>query len=301
MSKKRYHFAIATQLDFLNPENPDWYVQQVLKEDQLLIEALKKRNCTAVRSAWDSDEFDWSLAEHVVVRATWNYSSRIEQYSSWLNRVSKLSQLVNPLETILWNLDKNYLLDLESQGISIPPTRLVEKVTSTSFLALTDELGWDELVITPAVSGGGRHTFRIQKEKAKDYDPTFQKLVQSESMILQEFQHNILTKGEITLVCFGGKYSHAIRKFAKEGEFRVQDDFGGRVEVYMPNQLEIEYAERAMQAIESTPTYGRVDMIWNNQDELCISELELIEPELWLRFEQSSAEMFADALTKSNA
>ncbi len=301
MFKKRYHFAFATQLDFLNPKNPDWYVQQVLKEDQLLIDALMKRNYTVVRAAWDSDEFDWSLAEHAVVRATWNYSTRIEQYSSWLSRVSKVSQLVNPLKTILWNLDKHYLLDLESQGISIPPMRMVEKATSTSLLDLTDELAWDELVIKPAVSGGGRPTYRIQREKAKDFGSTFQKLVQSESMILQEFQHNILTNGEITLVCFGGKYSHAIQKFAKKGEFRVQDDFGGRVEEYTPTQSEIKYAERAMQAVEPTPTYGRVDMIWNNHAELCISELELIEPELWLRFKQSSTEMFADALAESIA
>lgn len=296
MSKKQYDYVLATQQDFLHPASPDWYVQQVLDEDSLLIKALELRGLTASRAAWDDPEYDWAQAKNVIIRATWNYSPQIVEYSTWLKTVSEVSHLINPLETILWNLDKHYLFDLERNGISIPPSHIVQQGSTSSLLSIIDQLTWTEFVVKPAVSGGGRHTYRVHQKLASDFNSTFQELVKAETMILQEFQSNILTMGEITLVCFGGKYSHAIRKFAKDGEFRVQDDFGGRVEPYKPSQDEIDLAERAMKSIEPIPAYGRVDMMWDNHNNLCVSELELIEPELWLRFKQTASEMFVDAL-----
>jgi glutathione synthase/RimK-type ligase-like ATP-grasp enzyme len=296
MSKKQYDYVLATQQDFLHPASPDWYVQQVLDEDSLLIKALELRGLTASRVAWDDPEYDWAQAKNVIIRATWNYSPQIKEYTTWLKTVSEVSHLINPLETVLWNLDKHYLFDLERNGISIPPSHIVQQGSTSSLLSIIDQLTWTEFVVKPAVSGGGRHTYRVHQKVASDFNSTFQELVKAETMILQEFQSNILTMGEITLVCFGGKYSHAIRKFAKDGEFRVQDDFGGRVEPYKPSQDEIDLAERAMKSIEPIPAYGRVDMMWDNHNNLCVSELELIEPELWLRFKQTASEMFVDAL-----
>ena len=51
-------------------------------------------------------------------------------------------------------------------------------------------------------------------------------------MLFQEFLNDIETFGEISLMFMGGNYTHAVRKIAKPGDFRVQDDHGGRVEVY---------------------------------------------------------------------
>ena len=47
-------------------------------------------------------------------------------------------------------------------------------------------------------------------------------------MIFQIFLKSIISFGEISLMVFGGEYSHSVRKIAKEGDFRVQDDHGGR-------------------------------------------------------------------------
>ena len=41
----------------------------------------------------------------------------------------------------------------------------------------------------------------------------------------------------------GGKYTHAVKKTAKKGDFRVQDDHGGKVEIYNATQSEIKFAE----------------------------------------------------------
>lgn len=82
---------------------------------------------------------------------------------------------------------------------------------------------------------------------------------------------------------FDGKFSHAIRKLAKPGDFRVQDDHGGTVHDYQPDAEQIEFAEKAMAVCSTLPSYGRVDMVRDNQGKLALMELEMIEPELWLR------------------
>ena len=111
--------------------------------------------------------------------------------------------------------------------------------------------------------------------------------------MLQEFQENILTEGEISYMVFGGKFTHAIQKRAKDGDFRVQDDFGGSVQRYNPSAKEIDFCETAVAAILPQPIYARVDVIWDNNKELAVSELELIEPELWFRYQPDAADAMA--------
>lgn len=95
---------------------------------------------------------------------------------------------------------------------------------------------------------------------------------------------------------FDGQYSHAVLKKAKQGDFRVQDDFGGTVHPYEANAEEIAFVEKVMACVSPTPVYARVDVIWNNEGDLCVSELEMVEPELWLRNHPKAADRFADAL-----
>ena len=72
-------------------------------------------------------------------------------------------------------------------------------------------------------------------------------------------------------------------KKAKEGDFRVQDDFGGTVHDYDPTENEIRFAEAAVKACPELPIYARVDIFEDNDGNIALSELELIEPELWFR------------------
>ena len=92
---------------------------------------------------------------------------------------------------------------------------------------------------------------------------------------------------------FNGEYTHAILKKAKTGDFRVQDDFGGTVEIYTPKKEMIELAKLCIQQLNPTPVYARVDIIWDNNNNMSVSELELIEPELWFRFHKEAAKKFA--------
>jgi len=148
----------------------------------------------------------------------------------------------------------------------------------------------------PAIGGCARETFVLTRDTFHEREGDFQRLIAKEAMLFQEFQHRIMEDGEMSLLMIGGKFSHSVLKKAKEGEFRVQDDFGGSVSDYSPTQAEIEFAEKVVAACIKPPIYGRVDCFYDNQDNLALGEVELIEPELWLRKCPAAAQKLADEI-----
>ena len=115
-------------------------------------------------------------------------------------------------------------------------------------------------------------------------------------MLFKEFLNSIIIKGEISLILINGIYTHAVKKIAKKGDFRVQDDHGGKVERYEPNKNEIKFAEKCINKCIEIPMYARVDLIYDNNNKISLSELELIEPELWFRNNKSSAKLLAKSI-----
>ena len=151
-------------------------------------------------------------------------------------------------------------------------------------------------MLKPCISGAARHTYKIHENEIDDYEAIFQELISEEAMILQPFQHNIVSKGEMSLMVMNGKYTHGILKIAKEGDFRVQDDYGGTVHDYVASPEEIAYAENAVKSCPEMPIYARVDVFLDNQNKLALAELELIEPELWFRNHPEAADELAKGI-----
>lgn len=288
LTDRRYTAATA--------EPGDWYMGNILADDGLLQAALTRRGVTSVRVDWSDESVDWSRFRCAVFRTTWDYFERFPQFTAWLDHVERRTRVCNPVSTVRWNMDKHYLADLDTRGVPVVPSRFLERGSTTALLDVLTEAGWDEAVIKPCVSGAARHTYRVNRRRAAEHQPLLTSLLAEEAMIVQPFQADIARTGEDTLMVFGGRYSHAVRKVAKAGDFRVQDDFGGKVYDHTPTVEQIELAERAVAVCESMPVYGRVDMVRNNDGRLAIMEMELIEPELWLRFHPPAADTFADAV-----
>ena len=53
-----------------------------------------------------------------------------------------------------------------------------------------------------------------------------------------------------------------------------------------------------MKACDQVPVYGRVDMVRDLEGQWAVMELELVEPELWMRTHPPAAETFADAIVR---
>lgn len=296
MTEKIFDVVVLTDDRYVAPENPNWYVQNILTEDGLVVKALEAKGYKVGRKSWSDPEFDWSSTKAIIFRTTWDYFDRYAEWKAWLESTSKVTQMINPYSLIQWNMDKHYLADLQSKGVNIPETHYVEIGTSTTLTALLAQKGWNECILKPCISGAARHTYRINLQNIYDHEAIFQKLIAKEAMMLQPFQKNVVERGEISLMVMGGEFTHAVLKIAKPGDFRVQDDFGGTVHEYQPSAEEITFAEKAVAACSPQPHYARVDIIRDNHDQLAVIEMEMIEPELWFRLKPEAARVLADAI-----
>lgn len=293
-----YDIVILTEKAYISPEKVDGYIQQVLDEDNYVLEALQKSGFRVCKKAWCDPEFDWGSAKALMFRTTWDYFDRYPEFSVWLKKVSKTCKLINSAKLIEWNIDKRYLLELKLKGINVAPTLLLEQGSNADLTKAFAEQGWKEAVLKPVVSGAARHTYRITADNAIEHQVVLSELLQEEHMLLQEFLSDIVTFGEISIIYIGGKFTHAIRKIAKPGDFRVQDDHGGRVVSHDATSEEIEFGEKAISACPEMPTYARVDIVRDNTGNLSICELELVEPELWFRKNPEAADALATACKK---
>lgn len=291
-----YDITLITDPRYAHPAVTDWYIDNVLLEDQLVREALERRGLRVHRCAWDDAEMDWNSTRYVVIRAVWDYFHRRDEFTQWLLKTAEQTGFINPVSTVLWNMDKRYLRDLQERGIRIPPTVFLEPGDPRSLQEIAAATGWTEMILKPAVGGAARHTYRLTADNLAAHENLFRELIAEEAMLLQEFQHSVLETGEITYMVFGGHYSHAVLKRAKPGDFRVQDDFGGTLHEYTASETEARFAENVVKVCSPLPAYARVDCILDNQGQWCVSELELIEPELWFRRHLPSAELVADAI-----
>lgn len=292
------NIVILTEKQFVNPQKTDWYIDQVLSEDNYVQTALERLGYSVQKVDWADSEFDWSIPKVCVFRSIWDYFHRYDEFSKWLNSVKDKTQFINSIEQIIWNIDKHYLSELEVVGVPIVESYFIEKGTNITLTDLHTKLGWQKTVIKPCVSGGGRHTYLLKPANYSEYEEIFQDLISSEAMMIQPFQENITTKGEVSHIVIAGEYTHSILKKAKDGDYRVQDDFGGSVHDYSPSKEEVEFAEMVAKKCKPLPAYARIDVVWDNDNQLAVGEVELIEPELWFRNHPDAANKLANEIHK---
>lgn len=293
---KEFDITILTDRRYLLEDTSNAYVTNVLTEDRLLKEAFERKRWKVTRRAWDDENFNWRSTKYAIFRTTWDYFDRFEEFRAWLDNANDQTILINSPETIYWNLDKKYLFELESKGIKIPDGKYIERGCGTSLNKLLNDYNWTNIILKPAVSGAARHTYYFNKTECDKYSGIYEQLIRKESMILQEFQEDVIRNGELSLIMFGGKFSHAVQKKAKNGDFRVQDDFGGTVALHLAQADEIAFAESVLKKCRTMPLYARIDIMRSNSNELCLGELELIEPELWFRLAPAAADHLATAI-----
>jgi hypothetical protein len=289
--------TLLTCQAYYKPEKISPYIQNILFEEQLLKSAFEKQGLTVEITYWDNPSYDWSKTKTVMFRTIWDYFEKFEEFFKWLDEIKHQTQLINSYELVKWNIDKHYLKDLNENGINIVPTYFIKQHKQGSLLDISNEMEWEDLVIKPAISAAAFQTFKILNDQISEKEELFQQLIKNKDMLVQPFFETISEFGEASLMIFDGKFSHAILKKAKKGDFRVQDDFGGTVHDYLPSTEEVKFALEVIKACKTAPLYGRVDIIWDQEKNIYLSELEIIEPELWIRNYPKSAERIAKAVS----
>jgi glutathione synthase/RimK-type ligase-like ATP-grasp enzyme len=196
----------------------------------------------------------------------------------------------NPISVLRWNTDKDYLLDLEAAGVAIVPTVEVHGLTAADMEEARVRFGCDTLIIKPPISAGADRTYRLGPNDAIPFD------VLEKEMLVQPLMPAITTEGEFSLFYFGGVLSHAILKTPASGDFRVQEQFGGReVTVNAPQSVR-QLAQAALAAAPAPPLYARVDMVRGGDWQFYLMELEMIEPALFLSHAADRGAAFSAAV-----
>lgn len=242
---------------------------------------------------WDSS-VDWRQYDAVIIRSTWDYHQRLEEFDRWLTTVSEQTQLWNPADLIRWNLDKRYLADLASKGLPIVPSEFID-IGETNWQQRVLSFG-DDIVIKPTIGAGshGVKRFTDQSEQAMNY--VTELLQRGRTPLVQPYLTDIDTYGEIGLVAAAGVLSHAFHKaaiLAGEPEWSGDDHVVEVISKHLPTDEELAVFQRVLSVLPPT-AYARVDLLPTSDGPL-ISEIEVIEPSLFLEVDADAARRIAAA------
>lgn len=238
-----------------------------------------------------TDPGDLSGYDLVLPLFAWGYQRDVAGWYALLDRLEEASlPVANPVPVLRWNSDKAYLGELGAKGVAVVPTVEVDALDDASLTEAMSELMTDEVVIKPAISGGADGTHRIVPGAPIPAD------AMGRRRLVQPLMPGILTEGEYSLFFFAGKFSHAIVKRPASGDFRVQEQFGGREAACEASNDAQALAAQALAAAPAPPVYARVDMVGDALGTLHIMELELIEPSLFLHHAPDKGAAFGSAV-----
>jgi len=269
---------------------------ELTADDARAAEALGRRGHRVTPVPWDAREVAWTAFDAVVVRSVWDYHLRPAEFLRWVGAVEAAgTPLLNPPVVLRWNHHKSYLRDLADRGVETVPTIWLPRGASPDLAGLLAARGWSEAVVKPAVSASAHETWVIPGAPTADDQRRLGALLETREALVQPLLPEVRSPGEWSLVFFGGAFSHALLKRPRPGDFRVQEELGGRADPVDPPPHLVAQAERVLAAAPAPCLYARVDGV-ERAGRLVLMELELIEPVLYFGAAAAAPDRFASAL-----
>ncbi|MET8764785.1 hypothetical protein [Lentzea sp. NPDC004782] len=242
-------------------------------DEDALVEALQRDGVDVVWQPW-GEPVD---ADLVVLRATWDYTERLDEFLAWCEGVPALA---NPVPVVRWNTDKSYLVELAGRGVPVVPTAVVVPGEIPDFPD-------GEFVVKPAIGAGSRGAARFTGHA--------EALAHLEALgvkaLVQPYQSSVDAHGETALVFFAGEYSHSFHKGPMLAQGLAESESGLYVEEELrgiePDRRQVELANQALDVAAELLSlrrqdflYARVDVVAGADGEPLLLELELTEPTL---------------------
>jgi glutathione synthase/RimK-type ligase-like ATP-grasp enzyme len=253
-------------------------------DDALLAAALPE----ARWAIWDDPDVDWAAFDLVVIRSTWDYQERRDEYLAWVRSVPGI---LNPPEVIEWNTDKRYLGELP-------------RAVHTEYLAPGESFAAPdgEYVVKPTVSAGSRHTARFGPgDEARAAALVAEIHAGGRTAMVQPYVSAVDELGETALLYFDGAYSHAVRKgpILRPGADPTGEVFAAEdIDPREPPADERALADEVVVFVRErfgALAYTRVDIV-RGDDGPHVLELELTEPSLFFLQGDGAADRFAAAI-----
>lgn len=260
-------------------------------DDDGVVAALRTRGLHARWLPWDDPETE--TADLVILRATWDYTERRDEFLAWTARVRNL---LNAPPVVSWNSDKHYLQDLAAAGVPVIDSWFFAPGEAVS-------LPRGEVVVKPAVGAGSVDTHRFtDAAAARAHAATLLKA--GRDVLVQRYDPRV-EAGETALVFLGGEQSHAFTKgpiLPPQGSKPAFDESGTYAEESLsPADPDFAMWDAGYAALDAASAhlgiprseflYARVDLIGGPDNPLLL-ELELIEPSLgWRQLDQQTREL----------
>ena len=276
---RRVALATAAHLPELDEDGP------------ALLAALEAEGITPEVRVWDDPAVAWGDYDLVVIRSTWDYWDKYEQFLAWTRSVPRLA---NPASVIAWNTDKAYLGRLSDAGVPVVPTTYV---TSLDSWTPPDE----PFVVKPTVSAAARDSAAYPGGDGAAVEHVRGLLAAGKVAMVQPYVSAIDTEGETAVLVFGGQVSHAARKAAILQPGAGIDNTIVSRNLTTPSEATSEEVALAEQVLDVVRSWGEPELLYARVDMLpgpVLIELEVTEPSFFLRHSEGAATRFARAVRR---
>ncbi|MEM7230369.1 MAG: hypothetical protein AAF432_16305 [Planctomycetota bacterium] len=271
-------------------------IPDLTTDDRVIVSALRDHGFTVEVSVWDDASIDWSDTRLCVVRNTWDYHKKLDSFNAWLLKTDLVCPILNGLDTMLWNSIKWYLHELKNRGVPIIDTIWIRQGQTIEVEEMLAKLSSDEIVIKPTIGATAHLAARLRRDDAAAVADHLRAVLGHADAMVQPFIPSVLETGEISIMVFDGVFSHAVRKKPKQGDYRVQDDFGGSIERYEPDAQQISLAEHIAGEVREC-AYARIDLVQDDAGAWRVIEVEMIEPALYLAYGDHALRDFIETIT----
>jgi len=264
-------------------------------DDRAAVRELRARGVTVSTAVWSDPRVDWSVARLCMVRSTWDYHRRYEEFARWIARASSQTTVRNDPRLLHWNAHKSYLQDLERGGVPIVSTVWARRGEWLTLSDVRETRGWRDVVFKPARGAAAFDVTLVREDRSSKTggQARLDRMLQTEDVLIQPYLESVASYGERALIFLSGRFSHAVVKKPFDQTLVVGDEPSLIVEA---TRDELDVARRALAAVPGEPLYARVDLLNDDDWQPRVSELELIEPGLYLSLCKSAPAAFAEAV-----
>jgi len=266
-------------------------------DEPLLLAALDALDIRVEVQDWDRPA-DWSAYELAVIRSTWDYARRHEEFLSWAATAGELTRLHNPVAMLSWNTDKRYLTQLSEAGLGVIDTTFLPPGADWTVPEFSQAI-----VVKPSVSAGGQDTARYDADQVRQAREHAARLhAQGRTVMVQPYLEAVEVHDETALVYIGGQYSHAAAKGALLGQGAAESGLFATetIAARNPSPAERKLGDATMtwlaESTLGTPLYARVDLLPDATGLPRILEVELTEPSLFMEADAAAPDRMAAAI-----
>ena len=183
-------------------------------DDRLLMAELQRRGLSVGIAVWSDPKVNWAASGLCVLRSTWDYHGRYDEFVAWLERVTAATAMRNQARLVRWNAHKSYLRELQWCGVPVVPTEWVQRGEPRSLAEICAERGWGDAVLKPARGAAAHQVTHVRRDNVSlaAGDAALTELLQRHDALVQPYLGSVAGYGERGLIFFEDRYSHAVAK-----------------------------------------------------------------------------------------